>query len=272
MSGVRAAGVALFSGEHASVTLERCSGASTLQVAGSGGPIAEWSPVAAFRTTAIAHPSGARLACVEHLFAALAAFGAHENVSIVVTGSELPILDGAAATWCALLAEIGVGETPSRLVVRRDGEVAIETTKYLFSSRKTAAEISVEIDLAGAGPFAASLPKRATWDGSRAEFVSLIAPARTFLAARDIAEFAALGVSAHLPEESFVVLGESGAVAKGAPFSAYEPARHKLLDLIGDFFLHGGPPIGRVDATRPGHAKNHRAIAIAISQGILARI
>jgi len=48
-----------------------------------------------------------------------------------------------------------------------------------------------------------------------------------------------------------------------------EAARHKLLDLIGDAYLHGGPPIGRVRAHRPGHAANHAAFARAKELGVI---
>jgi UDP-3-O-acyl-N-acetylglucosamine deacetylase len=269
---VRAEGVALFSGEHSIVEIERCDGPSILRTEKGGGPIAEWSRAPAFRTTTIAHTSSARVACVEHLFAALAAFRAHEGVSIFVRGAELPILDGASAAWCALLGELDLPERKPKLVVARDGEVAIDAAKYLFFSSETRSEISVEIDWSNAGRFASSLATRASWNGSRATFVSEVASARTFILARDLAEFEASGASAHVPQASFVVVGEENVVASGAPFSADEPTRHKLLDLIGDFFLHGGPSLGRVEALRPGHAKNHEAITLALEKGILARI
>jgi UDP-3-O-[3-hydroxymyristoyl] N-acetylglucosamine deacetylase len=57
----------------------------------------------------------------------------------------------------------------------------------------------------------------------------------------------------------------------GRPFSADEPARHKLLDLIGDLYLHGGPPLGLVRALRPGHAANAAAIQQALAEGIVER-
>jgi len=270
---VRAEGVALFSGEHSVVEIERCDGPTILRTEKGGGPISEWRAASAFRTTAIAHASGARLACVEHLFAALAAFSAQEGVSIFVRGNELPILDGASAAWCALLgeldAELDLPERRPKLVVARDGEVVLGLTKYLFFSDKTHLEISVALDWNNAGSFATSLATRASWDGSRAAFVAGIASARTFILARDLAQFETSGAGAHLPETSFVVVGEENVIASGAPFSADEPARHKLLDLIGDFFLHGGPPLGRVEALRPSHAKNHQAIAVALEKGIL---
>jgi UDP-3-O-[3-hydroxymyristoyl] N-acetylglucosamine deacetylase len=262
-------GVTLFSGERSSVEIKRCEGPSTLHTDKRGGPISEWSRVAAFRTTALAHPSGARVSCVEHLFAALAAHRAHDGVAISVHGNELPILDGASAEWCALLRDLDVRESPPKLKIAREGEVLLGDSKYLFFSGDQRSEVSVEIDLSKAGSFAASLVTRAHWHGSRADFISRIAPARTFILARDLAEFEASGAGANISADSFLVIGEANAIAHGAPFSSDEPARHKLLDLIGDFFLAGGPPLGRVEVASPGHAKNHEAIAIALNQGIL---
>jgi len=43
-----------------------------------------------------------------------------------------------------------------------------------------------------------------------------------------------------------------------------EFALHKALDLIGDFYLLGGPLIGRVRAVRPGHSLNTR-VALALA-------
>jgi len=48
-----------------------------------------------------------------------------------------------------------------------------------------------------------------------------------------------------------------------------EPARHKLLDLIGDLALHGGPPVGSVTAFAPGHTATHAVLARALGSGIL---
>jgi UDP-3-O-[3-hydroxymyristoyl] N-acetylglucosamine deacetylase len=266
-----AQGTALFSGELSHVELAEHRGPTTLRTPQGGGPISEWSRVPAFRTTTIAHPSGARLACVEHLFAALAAFGAYEGVAISVTGNELPILDGASVAWCALLARLDPSASNPKLKIAHDGEVSLGATKYLFFADEMRSTISVELEL-DAGAFAQSLTRAARWDGSREDFAAHIATARTFIFARDLPEFETSGAGANISPESFVVIGEENAVAHGAPFSSDEPARHKLLDLIGDFFLYGGPPVGRVEVVSPGHAKNHEAIAVALSQGILARI
>src|SRR5262245_64648376 len=50
----------------------------------------------------------------------------------------------------------------------------------------------------------------------------------------------------------------------GALRGVDEPVRHKLLDLIGDLGPYGGPPRGRVAASRPGHGATHAAVARAL--------
>ena len=51
----------------------------------------------------------------------------------------------------------------------------------------------------------------------------------------------------------------------------YGIARHKLLDLIGDLALYGGPPEGRIRAARPGHAATHHIVRNALFVGLLSR-
>jgi UDP-3-O-acyl-N-acetylglucosamine deacetylase len=66
-----------------------------------------------------------------------------------------------------------------------------------------------------------------------------------------------------------VVLTPDGALSAGRPFEPDEPARHKLLDLVGDLYLYGGPPVGHVRAVRPGHAANALAMRRARDEGIV---
>ncbi|MGH7283150.1 MAG: UDP-3-O-acyl-N-acetylglucosamine deacetylase [Polyangiaceae bacterium] len=262
-----ARGVALFSGEHALVRLSRCEGPTTLHTSQGGGALETWSPIDAFRTTALAHSSGARVACVEHLFAALAAYGAHEGVAIFVQGAELPILDGASLEWCMLLDELGVASSAPSLAIARDAKIEVGESTYSFAPGSHAS-VAVTIDLTRAGSFAASLPTGSYWNGTRVDFAEKIASARTFVLERDLASFAKKS-EAHAPPESFVVIDETGAKTAGRAFDPQEPARHKLLDLLGDLFAFGGPPLGHIEATRPGHAQSREAVRLALAQGIL---
>jgi UDP-3-O-[3-hydroxymyristoyl] N-acetylglucosamine deacetylase len=69
-----------------------------------------------------------------------------------------------------------------------------------------------------------------------------------------------------------MVLEDGGGVEPpGAPARPDEFARHKLLDLVGDLYLYGGPPRGTLRATRPGHGATHRAMTEALDRGIVGR-
>jgi UDP-3-O-acyl-N-acetylglucosamine deacetylase len=55
------------------------------------------------------------------------------------------------------------------------------------------------------------------------------------------------------------------------PARPHELARHKLLDLLGDLYLFGGPARGKLRAERPGHARNHEVLRRALERGTIAR-
>jgi UDP-3-O-[3-hydroxymyristoyl] N-acetylglucosamine deacetylase len=124
--------------------------------------------------------------------------------------------------------------------------------------------VSVELELDDP-----RVARAAAWDGDPDDFAARIATARTFCLAREVDDMARLGLASHVTPEMVVVIGEE-ILAAGRPFEPDEPARHKLLDLVGDLFLHGGPPLGRVHARRPGHGASHEALRIATERGALA--
>jgi len=64
------------------------------------------------------------------------------------------------------------------------------------------------------------------------------------------------GLFRHLTVRDMLVVGPDGPIENTYRFPD-EPARHKLLDLIGDLALVGHPIGGSVVATRSGHALNH---------------
>lgn len=67
-----------------------------------------------------------------------------------------------------------------------------------------------------------------------------------------------MGLFAHLTPREMLVLGADGPIDNALRFED-EPARHKLLDLIGDLALVGAPLQADIVATRSGHALAHEA-------------
>jgi UDP-3-O-[3-hydroxymyristoyl] N-acetylglucosamine deacetylase len=250
-------GKGLHGGAMGRVTLRARPGEPTL----NGERLRNWRAVRAERSTAIA--SGEmRARTVEHLFAALAARGLWSGVDVRLEGEEPPILDGCAGEWMDALGSLGVARGEPALAVARDGSVEVGTSRYTFAPASET-RVSVELELEDA-----RIATRAEWTGSERDFRERIAPARTFCFAHEVEALARAGLASHVKPEMVVVIGPE-ILAAGRPFSPDEPARHKLLDLVGDLFLYGGPPRGAVVAYRPGHWATHEAVRIARATGLL---
>ncbi len=216
-------------------------------------------------TTVALAPAGApRVGTVEHLFAALAGLGVHEGLAIEVEGPELPLLDGASARWVAAIEKLGIAPTPPPTRITRAGTVLAGSSRYDLSPGPTSViEVSIEFDDARLGG-------GARWGGAVADFREHIAPARTFAFARDVEELASLGLARHVEPSSVVLVTPDAIHCAGQPFAGDEPARHKVLDLMGDLYLFGGPPLGTVRVVRPGHTANAHAFREARAAGLFA--
>jgi UDP-3-O-[3-hydroxymyristoyl] N-acetylglucosamine deacetylase len=254
------AGQGLHRGEPARISFARREGPASIgRVA-----IDTLRVVDTTRSTTVASRDGAlRVATVEHLFAALAALGVRRDLAIDLDGPEVPLADGGAAAFFDAIASLDIAPSPPRLRVVRAGQIDLGESIYELEEHD-GIEVEVLVDFGDA-----RLARRARWSGDAHEFRSRIATARTFGFAREVEDLLARGLASHVAPESVVVVCDDRVLSAGAPFEPDEPARHKLLDLVGDMYAHGGPPIGRVHATRPGHAATNEAMLAAINLGLV---
>lgn len=258
-------GFGLHSGHPSRVVFERKSGPTAIATREAEVSLDDLVVVDATRSTTIGAPDGQlRVATVEHLFAAMAGLSVREGVRCIVEGPEIPLADGGARSFVEALAALALPKIGPSLRIEKIGTIAIGSSVYTFAPGD---DVSVEVTFEDP-KFGAT----ASWHGDASDFVERIAPARTFGFAREVEELLDRGLAKHVAPESVVVLSESGALFAGLPFSPDEPARHKLLDLIGDLFVHGGPPRGTVRALRPGHASTHAALAQAMADGIVSSV
>jgi UDP-3-O-[3-hydroxymyristoyl] N-acetylglucosamine deacetylase len=264
---VRLEGWGLHTGVPSRVTLSaRATGTPiVVRALGREAQIGELAVSGTRRATTVerATPEGLlRVATVEHLFAALAGLGIRGGLAVDVEGPELPLLDGGAARWTEALEDLGLAAEPPPLRIARAQTIDAGASRYEL--RPGAASV-VEVVIAFDDD---RLEPAARWSGDPRDFRDRIAPARTFALARDVDELLALGLAKHVAPTSVVVLGPNAVHFAGAAFTADEPARHKLLDLLGDLYLCGGPPLGTVRAFRPGHAANAEAVRVALAEGL----
>ncbi|MCC6217169.1 MAG: UDP-3-O-acyl-N-acetylglucosamine deacetylase [Polyangiaceae bacterium] len=257
-------GRALHSGAPVSVALARRAGPVTFRQGAVVAPLAALSVVRADHGVAVAGPSGLRIDLIEHLLGALAGIGVGRDLEVTVCGPELPLLDGGARVLAGALLALALGGDPPALQVTRSVTYRHEGATYWLEPGDRP-RVEVEVDYPGVGA------QRAAWGGSPAEFLSEIAGARTFGWRRDAELLRAAGRAAHVEAGSVIVLEDDGATAAGfRPPEPGELARHKLLDVLGDLRLYGGPPAGTLRASRPGHRATHAIARRALDEGALA--
>jgi UDP-3-O-[3-hydroxymyristoyl] N-acetylglucosamine deacetylase len=257
-------GHGLHTGEPVRVVLRKRPGPLAFVQRGASATWTELRVVDLTRSTTVANEAGSvRVRTVEHLTSALAGLSIHEGLAIEVEGPELPILDGRAERWMSALAALDVAPARPRLEVAR--EDVIEAGRSRIELRPGAPEIAVTTAFGDA-----RLDEHASWRHDRASYAR-VASARTFVFAAEIEGMIEKGLARHVPADGVVVVAPDAIHAAGAPFSRDEPVRHKLLDLIGDLHLYGGPPAGFAHVFRPGHAANHALVAKALERGSLVR-
>jgi UDP-3-O-[3-hydroxymyristoyl] N-acetylglucosamine deacetylase len=196
---------------------------------------------------------GASAKTVEHLLAALHAFGI-TNLRIKMQG-EIPILDGSALMFCDLLESGGVvpqEEGIEEIVIERKVELGDpEQGKYIALEPAEEFEIDYTLDY----PYPVGRERVVYRHGGPDTFRTEIAPARTFGFLKDIASLEEMGLASGGRLHNCILIGDDGVVNTKLRLEC-EFARHKILDLMGDLFLLGRPIRGRVVARMTGHGDN----------------
>jgi UDP-3-O-[3-hydroxymyristoyl] N-acetylglucosamine deacetylase len=262
-------GVALHRGGPAEVRLAKASGPISLLQRGAEASLAALHVARTDRGVTLASADGRiRVDLVEHLFAALGGLGISAGVQIAVDGDELPLLDGGALRFAEAILALDLAREPAppprSLVITRRASLARGAAVYELAPGP-GVELRVDVE------FRAPVGREsATWSGDAADFLARIAPARTFGWADEHAALLASGRAAAVDLDAVLVFDERGVIAGCRPAAKDECARHKLLDLIGDLAIHGGPPRGSITASHPGHAATHAVVAEALALGVLA--
>lgn len=219
-----------------------------------------------------------QVSTVEHALSALYAMGV-DNCLIEVNAPELPIFDGSASVYVDKIREVGVVEQNA---VR---EVYVVKSKIEVKDDNGISQLTILPDSSFGVHVLISFDSKvlsnqyASFENVE-DYAEEIAPARTFVFVREIETLldhdlikggdldnAIVIYDQEISQEKMDKLAATmGTVSKPANELGYinneplkyinEPARHKLLDLIGDLALIGRQIQGRVIATCPGHSIN----------------
>lgn len=193
---------------------------------------------------------------VEHLMSAFAGLEI-TDADVELTAPELPGLDGSAAEYVTALLAAGFEALEPLEAPQLFTRVFVQEEDLKIAVSK------------GTGHWAYRYVTAPRWPGEMAfdqedivgAYAESIAPARTFAHAHEVEPLQKAGLGQGLSEKSVLILGDEGYV-NPARFPN-EPARHKLLDLMGDLYLSGVPVRQlNVSAERSGHTTNVHAAAL----------
>jgi UDP-3-O-acyl N-acetylglucosamine deacetylase len=195
---------------------------------------------------------GFAVGTVEHLLAVLHGYGV-TNLLVKVQ-DEIPILDGSAVEFCRLIEEAGIhdeeAEAP-QIVVDRTYRVGTEGDEWI--TIEPAGVLSVRYVLQYPKPVGTQ--EYTYVHRSPESFKAEIAPARTFGFVRDIGKLQKMGLVSGGKLDNCILIDDEKIVNTDLRFDE-ELARHKILDILGDFYLLGQPIRGAITAHMTGHSDN----------------
>ncbi|MBO7203158.1 MAG: bifunctional UDP-3-O-[3-hydroxymyristoyl] N-acetylglucosamine deacetylase/3-hydroxyacyl-ACP dehydratase, partial [Paludibacteraceae bacterium] len=217
------------------------------------------------------------ISTIEHAMATLYAYGI-DNCLLEVNAPEFPILDGSAKYYVEEIERVGIEELAA------ERKIFVVTQRMVFVDEETGSKItllpddqfSVDVGIEFDSPI---LSNQYAQLDCMDDFKDQIASCRTFVFVREIEQLLKLNLIKGGDLDNAIVIydqemsqeeldriaaltGQSGLNAKKLGYLSgelrfkNEPARHKLLDLIGDISLIGMPIKGRIIASKPGHKTN----------------
>ncbi|MBK8480205.1 MAG: UDP-3-O-acyl-N-acetylglucosamine deacetylase [Proteobacteria bacterium] len=210
------------------------------------------------------------VATIEHLLSALCGYGVWDAV-ICVDGPELPILDGSSSVWAAALVEACAPEPFPRAGLSWSVARPWQDQPGRSRLRLTPAPVGrICCELDHAHP--AIGRQQAAWSvGDAAGYLAEIAAARTFGFAADAEALRQRGLARGAGLHCVLVFDERGILNPEGERLVGEPARHKLLDAIGDLGLLGGPLRGKVELSGSSHRHLLLGLRRAVAAGVLRR-
>lgn len=222
--------------------------------------------------------NGAKVATVEHIMSALYGLGV-DNALIEINNIEIPIMDGSAAPFVEAILKVGLEEQDAKRVYFSISE----TIEYSDADKNTEMVITPSPDFRVTTMIDFNNHVLGSQNAFLKNFVNYnkeIAPCRTFCFLHELEELhnqnlirggslnnAIVVVEKVMEEKDIsrlaemfdkkdIKVEETGILNNIELRFANEPARHKLLDVIGDLALVGHPIKGNIIAYRPGHKSN----------------
>lgn len=201
---------------------------------------------------------------VEHVLAALAGLDI-DNCEIHVDRAEMPGCDGSSVAFTDALAKTSIVDlAEERKTIRIEAPVRVGTEDSWILAEPTQnqdLELTYRLDYEcpsiGEQTFTSIITPET--------FINDISEARTFLLVKEAQQLAEQGIGQRVTYQDVVVFNDEGPLENELRFEN-ECARHKLLDMVGDFSLLGTDLAGKITAYRSGHLLNSQMVFALLQQ------
>ena len=198
----------------------------------------------------------AKVHTVEHVLSACTGLGI-DNIDILTTANEPPIMDGSAMPFVEALLRAGLTnlDAPKRWL-HLPHEVTYTAKDGARYRAVPADRFTVSATLIHDHPLMPRMSLSVTVD--RDSYLTELARARTFCFEHEVAYLKSQGLAQGGSLENAIVIGQDRFhTSPGGLRFPNEFVRHKMLDLIGDLTLIGRPLFKmHIEAERLGHAHN----------------
>ncbi|RMG67575.1 MAG: bifunctional UDP-3-O-[3-hydroxymyristoyl] N-acetylglucosamine deacetylase/3-hydroxyacyl-ACP dehydratase [Calditrichaeota bacterium] len=223
---------------------------------------------------------GVMIYTVEHVMAALAGLQI-DNVRVELSAPEPPVGDGSAMPFVNVLLEAGLQpqKAPKNFLVIEDTLAYHDEARGIDIVALPLNDFRITVMIDYKNPALGS--QHSGLFSLEKEFITEFAPARTFcflhevemlidqglirggnlenaivICDKPLEEINKAAICQTLGIKEDISVGENGILNNRPLRFKNEPARHKLLDLLGDLYLVGAPILGQILAARPGHQSN----------------
>ncbi|MGN1280803.1 MAG: UDP-3-O-acyl-N-acetylglucosamine deacetylase [Succinivibrio sp.] len=215
--------------------------------------------------TALVNENGVRISTVEHLTAALSAFGI-DNLYIDVSAPEIPVMDGSSQPFIYLFASTGIKELSApKSFLRVKRKVRVENDGKWAELLPSESGFHLDLQIDFNHPAMEREKQHIEVDFTGNIFASDISRARTFCFMRDVEFMHAHNLALGGSLDNAVVLDENRVINPEGLRYDNEFVKHKLLDAIGDLYMSGHSILGSFRAYKTGHDLNNRLLRAFLS-------